>query len=100
MKLQMIGCSHHNSSVEVRERLAFSPQQTRDALAILRRRFPQSEAVLLSTCNRMELYTAAQDPESCPTHHDVVEFLAEFRPGEEVFLCADPRDCLVLRADG
>ena len=78
MKLQMIGCSHHNSSVEVRERLAFSPQQTRDALAILRQRFPQSEAVLLSTCNRMELYSAAQDPESCPTHHDVVEFLAEF----------------------
>ncbi|MCH7725152.1 MAG: glutamyl-tRNA reductase [Planctomycetes bacterium] len=78
MKLQMTGCSHHNSSVEVRERLAFSPRQTRDALAILRQRFPQSEAVILSTCNRTELYTAAQDPESCPTHHDVVEFLAEF----------------------
>lgn len=25
---------------------------------------------------------------------------AEFRPGDEVYLCADPRDCLVLRADG
>ena len=78
MKLQMIGCSHHNSSVEVRERLAFTPEQARAALSRLRQRFPQSEAVLISTCNRVELYTAAEDPNGCPSHHDVVEFLADF----------------------
>ena len=32
MKLQMVGCSHHRSSVEVRERIAFSPDQARIAL--------------------------------------------------------------------
>ena len=37
MKLQMVGCSHHNSSVEVRERLAFNTDQVRAALAELRR---------------------------------------------------------------
>lgn len=78
MKLQMVGCSHHNSSVQVRERLAFSPDQARSALASLRQRFPDSEVVLLSTCNRVELYTAAQLPDGCPSHHDVVSFLAEF----------------------
>lgn len=78
MKLQMLGCSHHNSTVEVRERLAFSPEQTRQALAQLRQRFPETEAVLISTCNRVELYTAAEDATGCPTHHDVVEFLAGF----------------------
>ena len=78
MKLQMIGCSHHSSSVEVRERLAFNTDQARDALARLRDRFPESEAVLLSTCNRVELYTASEDALRCPSHHDVVEFLAEF----------------------
>jgi glutamyl-tRNA reductase len=78
MKLQIVGCSHHTSSVEARERLAFSPAQARDALSRLRERFPQSELVLLSTCNRTELYTAAERAAQCPTHHDVVEFMAEF----------------------
>ena len=78
MKLQVVGCSHHNSSVELRERLAFSPQQTRDALVQLRHRFPKAEAVVLSTCNRVELYLAAEQAELCPSHHDLVEFLAAF----------------------
>lgn len=78
MKLQMTGCSHHNSTVAVRERLAFSPEQQRQALAVLRSKFPDAEAVLLSTCNRVELYVAAEDANVCPSHHDVVSFLAEF----------------------
>ena len=78
MKVQMIGCSHHNSSVETRERLAFDRQQSRRALAQLRQRFPESEAVLLSTCNRVELYTAADTPKGVPSHHDIVEFLAPY----------------------
>jgi glutamyl-tRNA reductase len=78
MKLQMVGCSHHNVAVALRERLAFSPEQTRDALARLRMRFPATEAVLLSTCNRVELYTAVEDPGGGPTHHDIVAFLAEY----------------------
>ena len=57
MNLQLVGCSHHHSAIEIRERLAFSPQQVRQALAELRQRFPDTEAVLLSTCNRVELYT-------------------------------------------
>lgn len=87
MKLQMVGCSHHSTSVEARERLAFSPDQARQALTLLREQFPQSEAVLLSTCNRVELYVAAQRPEACPSHHDVVNFLADFHGLEpsEVF---------------
>lgn len=78
MKLQMVGCSHHRSSVEVRERIAFSPDQARLALVRLRERFPSSEAVLLSTCNRVELYMAAEQPEGCPSHEEMVSFFAEF----------------------
>lgn len=87
MKLMMVGCSHHNSRVELRERLAFSPAQTRSALGRLREQFPESEAVLLSTCNRVEIYTAAETESRCPTHHDVVEFLAGFHgvPSSEIF---------------
>lgn len=87
MKLQLVGCNHHHASVALRERLAFSPAQTEVALERLRLRFPAAEAVLLSTCNRVELYTAAQDPGQAPTHQDVVEFLAEFHGlhPEEIF---------------
>lgn len=78
MKLQMVGCSHHSSGVAIREKLAFSKEQAREALAKLRERYPESEAVLLSTCNRVELYLASLQPDHCPTHHDLVQFLADF----------------------
>lgn len=78
MKLQVVGCSHHNASVEMRERLAFSPEQARDALSQLRQLYPETETVVLSTCNRVELYFAAESAERFPSHHDVVEFLASF----------------------
>jgi glutamyl-tRNA reductase len=78
MKLQMVGCSHHNASVQVRERLAFNPEQAALALRSMRERFPATEAVLLSTCNRVEVYTASENPAVGPTHQQVAQFLAEF----------------------
>ncbi|MDP6444086.1 MAG: glutamyl-tRNA reductase [Pirellulaceae bacterium] len=78
MNLLMIGCSHHNASVEIRERLAFSPDQTRQALEGLRHLYPESESVLLSTCNRTELYLASTDADNSPSHRDMAGFLAEF----------------------
>ncbi|HEV7222778.1 MAG TPA: glutamyl-tRNA reductase [Pirellulales bacterium] len=78
MKLQMLGCSHRRSSVAIRERLAFSPAQAEAALDDLRSRFPETEAVLLSTCNRIEVYTAAEEPGRGPTHQELAEFLARF----------------------
>lgn len=87
MKLQVIGCSHHNASVELRERLAFSPEQARQAMSRLRTLYPDCETVVLSTCNRVELYFAAETAERCPTHHQVVEFIADFHglTAEQVF---------------
>jgi len=78
MKLQFAGCSHHTAPIEVREQIAFSPEQTRAALAHLRQSFPGSEAVLLSTCNRVELYLASEDSTAVPSHDEVVGFIAEF----------------------
>ena len=79
MNLQLIGCSHHNSSVAVRERLAFTEDQVRGFLNEFYAAFPQSEAVLLSTCNRTELYTASPTAELLPTAEETVQFLAEQR---------------------
>jgi glutamyl-tRNA reductase len=77
MKLQMVGCSHHNAPLEVRERLAFNADQAGAALARWRAEFPSTEAVLLSTCNRVEVYTASESAKEGPTHHQVAEFLAD-----------------------
>ena len=77
MKLQVVGCSHHASSVAVRERLAFTPEQARRALARWRGSFPGTEAVLLSTCNRVEVYAAAEETAHNLSHESVVEFLAQ-----------------------
>ncbi|MCI0360442.1 MAG: glutamyl-tRNA reductase [Planctomycetaceae bacterium] len=89
MKLQMVGCSHHTAKVELRERLAFNRDQAAAALAQLRLRYPETEAVLLSTCNRVEIYVASESASSCPSHHDVVSFLAEFHGLAPVELFSD-----------
>ena len=78
MKLRVVGCSHHQSSVEARERLAFSPEQTGEALQRLRALYSQAETVLLSTCNRVEFYFAAAEPYHCPASAEVAKFVADF----------------------
>ncbi|HIN94999.1 MAG TPA: glutamyl-tRNA reductase, partial [Planctomycetes bacterium] len=78
MNFQIVGCSHHTSSLQLREQLAFSPTDTRRALRQLKKQFPQSEAVLLSTCNRVEFYTGSTDDSLCPSPRDITEFIADF----------------------
>ena len=78
MKIQLIGCTHRRSSVTVRERLAFSPDEISTALDGWQQRFPKTEVVLISTCNRVELYTASEDPDGTPSHEMAASFLADF----------------------
>ncbi|TWU45202.1 Glutamyl-tRNA reductase [Novipirellula aureliae] len=76
MKLQMIGCSHHDAAVEFRERISFSGDHLVKALTDFRDRFPASEVVLLSTCNRVEFYASSRDDADNLTRDTVAEFLA------------------------
>ena len=78
MKLQLVGCSHQDSSLEVVGRLAFTAEQTRDALAQLHEAYPNCEGVLLSTCNRVELYLAAEEDEACPSRDEITRFLSAY----------------------
>jgi glutamyl-tRNA reductase len=77
MRLQVVGCSHHSAPVDLRERLAFSTEQTRSALEKLGREFPDVDGVLLSTCNRVELYTGTESGPG-PSAAELVAFLARF----------------------
>jgi glutamyl-tRNA reductase len=61
MNLFSIGISHHTASVDVRERMWLSVDETKEALARLQERY-FTECVLVSTCNRTELYGLASTP--------------------------------------
>jgi glutamyl-tRNA reductase len=56
--LIVVGLSHHTAPVTLRERFAFSEARLPAALQMLRDAGLADEAVILSTCNRVELYAA------------------------------------------
>lgn len=76
MNLRIVGCSFRTASVDMRERLAFTPELQSRAIAELSARFG-CESAILSTCNRVELYLGRPDgPGAIPTEL-IIEFLAE-----------------------
>ncbi len=57
MKICSVGLSHKTAPVETREKIAFSsPQKLEEALLILKKEPAIKECVILSTCNRVEIY--------------------------------------------
>jgi glutamyl-tRNA reductase len=58
--LVVIGLSHRSSPVTVRERFAFAEERIPAALQSLRDSGAATEAVILSTCNRVEIYAATE----------------------------------------
>ncbi|HTR42496.1 MAG TPA: glutamyl-tRNA reductase [Pseudomonadales bacterium] len=62
MNVVVIGLSHHLSPVELRERFAFAEAKIPGALAKLRESGIAGEVVILSTCNRVEIYAATPLP--------------------------------------
>jgi glutamyl-tRNA reductase len=77
MMLLAVGCSHRTTPVELRERLAFDADLHCRALDDLVARYG-CEAVILSTCNRVELYLARRDAQVALDAELIGEFLAEF----------------------
>ena len=58
MQVIVIGLSHHSSPVTVREKFAFAEANIPVALQTIRESGMAEEAVILSTCNRVEIYAA------------------------------------------
>jgi glutamyl-tRNA reductase len=69
-----VGISHHAVPIELREKLAMSEAEVRQALERLRDRI-SDEALIISTCNRTELYARATYPEL--TQEYLVDFLLD-----------------------
>jgi glutamyl-tRNA reductase len=65
MAIFVVGLSHHSCPVEVRERYAFPESRLPEALTALRQSGTADEAVILSTCNRVEIYVSSSlEPKS------------------------------------
>ncbi len=77
MSIRVVGCSHHETPIEIREQLALPADRLREALDRWRERYPEVELVVLSTCNRVELY-AADEESPVPSRDDLVRFLIDF----------------------
>ena len=61
MNLIALGINHNSAGVEVRERVAFAPEQVGEALIDACDVVGVAEVVILSTCNRTELYAMVSD---------------------------------------
>ena len=77
MQICMLGLSYKTAEVDVREKVAFNRPVLGDALHALCRYDSVRGAVILSTCNRMEIYVDSSDASAA--YADIVAFIEAFK---------------------
>jgi glutamyl-tRNA reductase len=80
MHIVVVGLSHHTAPVEIRERLAFAPTAMEKPLQQMLALPAVAEALIVSTCNRVELYAASKEPETAIVN--LRRFLASYHGTE------------------
>lgn len=79
MNLIALGINHNSAAVEVRERVAFAPEQVSEALADACVAAQLEEVVILSTCNRTEIYAIVSQSESAADKAlQVIDWMANY----------------------
>ena len=74
MQILNLGVNHHTAPIDIRESVAIAPENLQDSLLDLRNYLRGNhsdlmpEVAILSTCNRMEIYCAANDA-TYPEHY-------------------------------
>jgi glutamyl-tRNA reductase len=76
MNLILVGTNHRYSPIELRERISFSQKRLKDALNFLSQRRILKAAVILSTCNRIEVYASTEKPEE--GIREIEEFISRY----------------------
>ena len=71
MHVSIVGVNHNTTPLRFLERLAITTPQLHDSLLLLRQQV--SHGIILSTCNRTEVYTVASD--ACPIEQSGINFL-------------------------
>ncbi len=78
MSLITLGVNHKTTPVDMRERLAFTPENLPEAVKSLTALDCVAEAVILSTCNRTELYCTLKPGEQQDNDLQLVEWFSHF----------------------
>ena len=91
----VLGLSHHSSPVELRERFAFAEARVPAVLQLMRDEGLVNEAVILSTCNRVEIY-ASTSLDSAKAFAELKEFLVtchDYRDPltDEIYTLSEPQ---------
>ena len=94
MNLLLLGVSHHTAPVDLRERVDFSKRGVVTALRELALRQTPAESVVLTTCNRSEIYVACED--TAAARGDLAGFMSGFHDVPEAELAPH----LYARIDG
>jgi len=76
MKVFVVGLNHKTADVDVREKLAFNGSKLEDGLIRFKELPEVQEAIILSTCNRVELYANISD--TIKASESIKTFLSEF----------------------
>ncbi|MBI5204292.1 MAG: glutamyl-tRNA reductase [Nitrospirae bacterium] len=76
MNIFVVGLNHKTADVDVREKLAFNGQKLEEGLMRLKTIAEIKEAVILSTCNRVEMYTNVKD--TAKAYEAIKDFISEF----------------------
>lgn len=112
MHIVIVGLSHKTAPVEIRERVAFAPTTMQDPLLQLQALPGVLEGLIVSTCNRVELYAVSKDPSAATialrrfladfhdlSQHDLEDHLYDYN-GEEaihhLFRVASSLDSMVI----
>jgi glutamyl-tRNA reductase len=94
MPILTLGLSHHSSPVAVRERFVFAEARVPAALQLIRDSRLADEAVILSTCNRVEIYASTtQEPrQAFSALHDFLINCHDYRDPltDEIYKLAEP----------
>ena len=75
MNIIVVGLSHKTASVEVREKLSIPEAQIEEAIAHLKSYPHIEEVAIISTCNRLEIYSIVKETEQGV--NEIIQFLAE-----------------------
>ena len=82
MHIVALGLNHQTAPVATRERLAFTAEELPEVLRRLKNEAGLNEALILSTCNRVELYGISNTLDDC--HERLIKFLADYHRIEAV----------------
>lgn len=93
MSLLAIGINHNTASVEIREKVSFTPETMSESLDSVRSLPGVQESVILSTCNRSEIYCSVEDTDA--SSQAIVQWLASLHNLDSKALS----ECTYVHAD-